>query len=123
MNDSAPRPPRDPLSSTLQTWRHDPDPAPDFNSTVWARIQSTESAAFAPPSTGPFARIFRFPFPSAFPLAASIALLASLAIGSGGAFALSRTRTTERMAVAYVRSIDPVQMTAPNGAHASHLHP
>lgn len=103
---------RDPLASTLRTWRHEPAPAPDFGKAVWARIRSAETA---PARTASI-----FPFPSVLPLAASLAILASIAAGTGTAFALNRTLSTERMAVAYVRTIDPVQMTA---ADASHNHP
>ncbi len=100
--------PRDPLSSTLQAWRHEPAPAPDFNDQVWARIHS--AATVRQPSA-------LFHFPHALQLAASVAVLLSIAAGSGTAFALNHTRTTQRMAAAYVRSIDPVQMTA------MHVHP
>lgn len=102
--------PRDPLSATLQTWRHEPAAAPDFNKDVWARIHSAESVR-------PAATVFHFP--SALPLAACLAILFSLAAGTGGAFALNRTLTTDRMAAAYVRTIDPVQMTATQ----THSHP
>lgn len=118
MNDPAPR---DPLSSTLQSWHHEPAPAPDFNTGVWSRIRSAETTAAAPVSA--LARILHFPSSSAFPVAASLAIIVSLAAGTGGAFALNRTVTTERMAAAYVRTIDPIQMTAANGAHVSHAHP
>lgn len=106
---------RDPLASTLRTWRHEPAPAPDFDGAVWARIRSAETAA--PART---ASIFHFP--SALPLAASVAVLLSIAAGTGTAFALNRTLSTNRMAAAYVRSIDPLQMTD-GDAHASHAHP
>lgn len=102
--------PRDPLSSTLHTWSHEPAPAPDFNDRVWARIRSAEVS----PKQGTLLH-----FHLALPMAASIALILSIAAGTGGAFALNRTRTTERMAAAYVRSIDPVQMTA----STTHAHP
>lgn len=103
----------DPLSPLLRGWKHTPAPAPDFRDQVWSRIRSSSSAA-AP------SNILRFP--SALPLAASLAILASVAAGTGTAFALNRTLSTERMAVAYVRTIDPVQMTATD-AHTSHVHP
>lgn len=107
--------PRDPLSSTLHSWRHEPAPSPDFNNQVWARIQSADTAA----ARQPFAFLH---FRHALPLAASVAVLLSIAAGSGSAFALNHTRTTQRMAAAYVRSIDPVQMTATSAPH-SHTHP
>jgi hypothetical protein len=116
MNDPAPRPSRDPLSTTLQTWRHEPAPAPAFNHEVWARIRSVETR-----TARRYAALI--PFHAALPLAASLAILLSVAAGTAGAFALNRTIRTDRMAVAYVRSIDPIQMTALNGAHAGHTHP
>ncbi len=114
--------PRDPLSSTLQSWHHEPTPAPDFRNQVWARIHAVEATSATTPST--HARPApTFPFANALPLAASLAVLLSLAAGSGTAFALNQSRATERMAAAYVRTIDPVQMTAASGAHPSHVHP
>ncbi len=111
--------PRDPLSSTLHTWRHEPAPAPDFNDQVWARIHSADHPGATSTARRPFAFLS---FRQALPLAASVAVLLSVAAGSGTAFALNHTRTTQRMAAAYVRSIDPVQMTASSTAHA-HAHP
>lgn len=106
MNDPTPR---DPLSSALRAWRHKPGPAPDFRARVWTRIRSADTARTASV----------FPFPQALPLAASLAILASVAAGTGTAFALNRTLSTERMAVAYVRTIDPVQLSAA-GTHSPH---
>lgn len=103
--------PRDPLSSTLHTWCHEPAPAPDFNERVWARIRTVEE-------TAPRSQFTLLHFH--LPLAASIALILSIAAGSGGAFVLNKTRTTQRMAAVYVRSIDPVQMTVTS---ATHIHP
>ena len=102
--------PRDPLSSTLHTWHHEPAPAPDFNDQVWARIHSADASRKKEPLLH---------FHLALPLAASIAVILSIAAGTGGAFILNHTRTTDRMATAYVRSIDPVQMTS----SATHAHP
>lgn len=119
MNDPGPHPSPlgrgDSLSSTLQAWRHEPSPAPGFNDAVWSRIRASRASSATEP-----ARVLRFP--SALPLAAGLAIILSLAAGAGGAFALNRTVTTERMAAAYVRTVDPVQMTAFNSAHAS-AHP
>jgi hypothetical protein len=106
---------RDPLGATLRTWRHEPAPSPDFDKAVWARIRSAETSA--PTHTASILH-----FPSAFPLAASVAVLLSIAAGTGTAFALNRTLSTDRMAAAYVRSIDPFQMTA-GDTHVSHDHP
>jgi hypothetical protein len=102
--------PRDPLSSTLHSWHHEPVPAPDFNDQVWGRIRIPEAAARS--------RFTLLHFH--LPLAASIAVVLSIATGMGGAFALNHNRTNERMASAYVRSIDPVQMTAYS---TNHIHP
>lgn len=123
MNDSAPRPSRDPLSSTLQSWHHQPTPSPEFNASVWSRIRASKTSAPAPSSASVLARIFSFRESSAFPLAASLAVIVSLAAGAGGAIAFNHTVTTHRMATAYVRTIDPIQMTATGGAHAPHVHP
>ena len=93
----------DPLKSLLASWRHDPAPVADFNVGVWARIQAGEQAR-------PLAAIVRFPW--ALPLAASVAVLLSIAGGMGWALALNEAQSSDRMASAYVRSIDPVQMPA-----------
>jgi len=93
----------DPLSSLLASWRHDPTPAADFNAGVWARIQAGEQAR-------PRAAIVRFPW--ALPLVASVAVLLSIAGGTGWALVLNESQSADRMASAYVRSIDPVQMSA-----------
>lgn len=112
MNDS-----RDPLDSTLRSWRHEPAPAPAFRDEVWARIRSAETA----PSEASAKEGNLLHFPQAFPLAACIAIVLSVAAGSGGAFALSRAQSADRMAAAYVRTIDPIQLTSTD--HAGHAHP
>jgi len=91
----------DPLNSLLASWRHEPAPASDFNTGVWARIRGGEAAR-------PLAPIVRFPW--ALPLAASVAVLLSIAGGTGWALALNEAQSADRMASAYVRSIDPLQM-------------
>jgi len=98
----------DPLESLLASWHHDPAPVADFNAGVWARIQAGEQ-------TRPLGPIVRFPW--ALPLAASVAVLMSIAGGTGWALALNEAQSADRMAAAYVRSIDPVQMSA------QHEHP
>ena len=107
---------RDSLASTLRTWRHAPAPTPDFRDQVWARIRTTENT-----SPAGFARNVLH-FPQALPLAASLAVILALAAGSGTAFALNRAQSTDRMAAAYVRTIDPIQLTA-SEPHSSHSHP
>ena len=99
----------DPLNALLASWRHEPAPDSDFNAGVWARIQAGGQAR-------PLAPIVRFPL--ALPLAASVAVLLSMAGGTGWALALNEAQSADRMASAYVRSIDPVQMSA----HPEHSH-
>jgi len=98
----------DPLQPLLASWEHSSSDASDFNTGVWARIQSVEG-------TLPLSPIIRFP--SLLPLAASVTVLLSIAAGTGSALALNRAQSAERMASAYVRSVDPVQMSA------AHDHP
>ncbi|MET0263020.1 MAG: hypothetical protein ABW223_08995 [Rariglobus sp.] len=109
--------PRDPLSATLKTWRHEPASAPDFDRAVWDRIHHTQAAE----THAPFAALLRFP--GAFPLAASLAVLLAIAAGTSTAFALNRSQSSERMAAAYARSIDPIQMTDPRTVPHTHSHP
>jgi hypothetical protein len=101
----------DPLHSLLASWRHEPEPDSDFNEGVWARIQAGTQVR-------PLAPIVRFPW--ALPLAASVAVLMSIAGGMGWALALNEAQSAERMASAYVRSIDPLQMSAqPEHTHGA----
>ena len=95
--------PRDPLSTTLRTWQPEPVHAPDFVSGVWARIHSVNAA--------PVARRTAL-----LPLAASIAVTLSILAGSATALGLNRARSTDLQAAAYVRSIDPLQMSALHAA-------
>lgn len=97
----------DPLSPLLGSWKHTPAPAPDFTAGVWSRIRTAEATAPA--------SIIRFPFAMPLPLAASLAVTLSILAGTLGALAVNQAQTTDRMAAAYVRSIDPIQMT---GGHA-----
>lgn len=100
---------RDPLHPILRGWEHTPAPAPDFADGVWSRIRSSESSA----------SIIRFPFAIPLPLAACVAVTFSVLAGTFGALALNHAQTADRMAAAYVRTIDPIQMT---GGH-DHLPP
>ena len=93
----------DPLKRLLASWSHEPTPAPEFATEVWSRIRSAESA----PRLAPIIR-----FPWALPLAASIAVMLSVAAGTRSALALNHAEATARQAAAYVRSVDPVQMSA-----------
>lgn len=90
--------PPDPLSSVLQTWRHEPPASPHFNPSVWARIEAHRSRSTSPTI---FSRW-------ALPLAASIALLA----GASAGFYQADQQHDNRMAAALVRSVDPLQMSA-----------
>jgi hypothetical protein len=96
---------RDPLSPLLGGWKHSPAPAPDFAQNVWSRIRTAETAS-----------IIRFPSAIPLPLAASVAVTLSILAGTLAALGVSRAQTTDRMAAAYVRTIDPIQMTT-TGAH------
>ncbi len=103
---------QDPLSPLLKTWRHQPREAPEFNREVWARIAASEKNTA---KSGLLARIFAFPVTSsrqALPIAASLTILLSLAAGSTAALAYNSLTHDDRMATAYVRSIDPLQMSA-----------
>jgi hypothetical protein len=81
----------DPLNSLLASWHHEPPPAANFNAGVWARIRAGEG-------TRPRTLIVRFPW--ALPLAASVAVLLSIAGGTGWALALNEAQSADRMASA-----------------------
>ena len=107
---------QDPISLLLKKWRHQPREAPDFNRSVWARLQAKP----AEEESNQPGRLLPFPFASArwaMPFAASLFVLLSLAAGSGAAFAYESINRDERMAAEYARNIDPLQMTNP------HSHP
>jgi len=104
----------DPLSRVLKSWKHDPAPSPDFAKTVWARIDAAEPA----PAPSFFGQLLHFP--GQLPIAASFAVILAVLAGTGAGLALNHGQSTDRMAAAYVRSIDPLQMTA--DATASHSH-
>lgn len=85
--------PPDPLRPLLQRWQHEPSPAPDFATGVWARIEAArrdERVVVA----------FRW----ALPLAASLALF----LGIGAARVQAQRAHAEQMADFYVRTIDAV---------------
>jgi hypothetical protein len=101
---------QDPLSRLLQSWRAAPariDNA-EFAEGVWERVG---------PRRGAVATVFFRLLAS--PLAACFLVLASALAGGGAALAYDHATKTERMAAAYVRGIDPLQM-AHAGAHAGH---
>ena len=101
------------LSRTLKTWRHEPPAAPRFNAEVWTRIEAARDApwavaAFVSSYLGISARHFRWALPLGASLMLALAAIAGVGIGS-----LQTSRAVnDRMAAAYVRTIDPLQMTA-----------
>ena len=101
------------LSRALKNWRHDPPPAPRFNAEVWARIEAARTAPWS--AAAIIARGLGIPaqhFRWALPLGASIVLTMAAMLGVGvGVLQTARART-DRMAAAYVQTIDPLQMTA-----------
>ncbi len=101
---------QDPLSGLLQSWRAEPARIDDaeFAGGVWARIGPRRAA-------GATAMLRLF----ASPLAACFLVAASALAGGGAALAYNHATQTERMAAAYVRTVDPLQM-AHAGAHAGH---
>ena len=86
----------DPLSNLLKSWRHEPSAEARFNAGVWARIAAGRKDS----------NIVSF-YRWALPLAASLALL----LGAGSAVREIRQQHVDRMAAAYVRTVDPLQMT------------
>ncbi len=112
----------DSLSSLLKTWRHQPLEAPDFNRSVWSRLQAEPANTATAPRL--FDQLLAFPGATArwtMPLAASFVLLLSLATGSGVALAYDSMTRDDRMAAEYARSIDPLQMAMQ--PQTSHSHP
>ena len=110
------RPPPDSLSALLR--RADPaagaapqEPAA-FAAAVHGRIRAADLAPLA--AARAFGR-------QLLPLAAALALLASVGAGSALAYARERDARAEAFATAYVRSIDPWQMHGP-GPAPGHVH-
>jgi hypothetical protein len=90
---------RDPLTETLQSWRHHPTEDTQFQAAVWTRIHAEPMRRTSP--------IF---YRWALPIAASLALVA----GIGFAVQQTRLQHREQMAIAYIQTIDPLQMHASN---------
>ncbi|MDR1280538.1 MAG: hypothetical protein LBK99_06915 [Opitutaceae bacterium] len=124
----------DPLGRLLATWQQPPlvrDPG--FEDAVHARLRTSRVRNGADTTLAPFVagdgrgRVLRFPAPLA--AAASVALAALL--GATAALFVSHNRATERMASAYVASINPLERVhaghsaapAVPAAPASHVHP
>lgn len=91
-------------------------PGPEaFAAAVHARIEAADTAPLrAPGGLRGFAR-------QLFPLAAALAVIASLGAGSAAAYARGRDARAETFAAAYARSIDPWQMHGEPSAGA-HVH-
>lgn len=101
------------LSRVLQDWRHEPPPAPDFNAGVWARIEAARDAPWSAAAAlaarlGIPAHSFRW----VLPLAASLALTLAASVGAGLGYVQGHHTYNDRMAAAYVKTIDPMQMSA-----------
>ena len=109
---------RDPnLSRVLKSWQHEPPPAPRFNAEVWTRIEAAReapwaAAAFIATRLGIPAQHFRW----ALPLGASLVLALAAVVGVGAGTLHNTLTENDRIATAYVQTIDPLQMTA------SHRH-
>ena len=105
---------RDPdLSQVLRNWRHTPPAALRFNAAVWARIEAAREAPWA--AAAIIARGLGIPaqhFRWALPLGAMLTLALAALVGVGAGTLHSSLRENDRMAAAYVRTIDPLQMTA-----------
>ncbi len=99
----------DPLNDVLQRWRPEPAQSPDFRAKVWARIAGTEVTP---------TRATLLPFRLILPLAASLAIIASVATGVGAGLTAARAQTTDRMAAAYAQSIDPILKSTSDHVHA-----
>jgi hypothetical protein len=101
-----------PLSGVLRSWKHEAPPAPRFNAEVWMRIEAARAApqtvaAILGSRMGIPARHLRWALPVAACLTLAIAAVAGARVG-----ARQTSRTVNvRMAAAYVRTIDPLQMS------------
>ena len=108
MNDQDPY-----LSGVLRSWQPEVRDAPRFNAEVWARIEAAREspqtvAAILGRRLGVPARYFRWALPLTVSLTLAIAAAAGARVG-----ALQRSHSlNDRMAAAYVRTIDPLQMAA-----------
>jgi hypothetical protein len=99
------------LSRTLRLWRHEPPDEPRFNAEVWARLEAARDApsmiaAFAGSRLGIPVRHLRW----ALPLGASLTLVLAAIAGAGAGSLQASRAVNDRMAAAYVRTIDPLQM-------------
>lgn len=99
----------DPLKDLLQRWRHEPAAEPMFNAGVWDRIHQADAGRPAPAAVLPFRLLL--------PIAASLTLIASVAAGVSAGLSVTRTQTSDRMAAAYARSIDPILKASTDHVH------
>lgn len=103
------------LSQVLKSWEHEPRPAPRFNAEVWARIEAAReapwtAAAIIARGLGIPAQHFRW----VLPLGASVVLALAATLGVGVGYLQTSRARTDRMAAAYVQTIDPLQMAPPH---------
>jgi len=101
------------LSQVLQSWRPELPPAPQFRAAVWARIDRAREAPWA--AAALLARGLGIPvrhFRWALPLGAALALVLAALAGVGVGALQGSLQENDRMAAAYVRTVDPLQMTA-----------
>jgi hypothetical protein len=108
MNDQDPH-----LSGVLRSWQHEVPDTPRFNAEVWTRIEAARESpqtvtAFFGQRLGIPARYFRW----ALPLTVSLTLAIAAAAGARVGALQTSHFLNDRMAAAYVRTIDPLQMAA-----------
>ena len=107
MTDHSSHQPHSPLTQLLRTWQHQPADAADVQQAVWSRIRASEETAGQSGGTIIPVRHLRW----TLPLAASLTILFSALAGGMAATLYNSATKNERMAAAYVRNIDPLQMT------------
>lgn len=100
------------LSRSLKSWRHEPPPAPRFNAEVWTRIEAAREVSWAGRWLGLPARHVRW----MMPLGAALMLTLAAFLGAGAGYLQSARTRTDRMAAAYIKTVDPFQMTASSGS-------
>lgn len=104
------------LSRLLEAWRHEPPPAPRFNAEVWTRVGRMRDASWAAATY--VTRVLGLPGRCVrwvMPLGAALLMALAAFLGAGaGRLHTSLTRTN-RMASAYLKTIDPLQMAVDSG--------
>lgn len=100
------------LSRLLGAWQHEPPSAPRFNAEVWARIEAVRDMSWAAASYVTWAlglpgRCVRW----VLPLGAALLVALAAFVGAGAGYLQTSLTRTDRMANAYVKTIDPLQMT------------